>query len=288
MGNSFLGLEDSIDTNRVVKLLKIETNHRGYEFKILRMNVRRAYEEKTLCVGGDDAVVVVFFIDIGLVKIIKSRNPGVKKVLGFKQVLMLGNDNVRERVKVEKDEWVVERIGKDDVEGLNWLLKMHSEGRVMSRGSVTSTSSGELEWAKIKFETVNSKGKLDVLKYLAFKTGCELEMVTRRRRKIIVIGKRSDCRFVYQLEDNVVEVHNRGSAVVGAEKRSPHVVQDPAFGSNKKAVIGEDTELDKAVHGATVEGLVVMDGSMECSRLRKICRTVKGDLYPPREVANMF
>jgi hypothetical protein len=51
-------------------------------------------------------------------------------------------------------------------------------------------------------------------------------------------------------------------------------------------VIAEDKEVAEKVLDAA--GVLVMDGSTECARIRKICRTVKGDLYPPREVANIF
>jgi hypothetical protein len=66
-------------------------------------------------------------------------------------------------------QWDHEVVEGDDLIGLTWILKLHADEKIKRRSTAMMPSAGEIAWTKTKFETINKKGKCDLLRYLGDK-----------------------------------------------------------------------------------------------------------------------
>ena len=66
------------------------------------------------------------------------------------------------------------KIEIHDLKGLNWILKMHAEKKILRRDKMEHTE-GELKWEKEKFKQMGHTGKSNLLFFLAKKTGSVLK-----------------------------------------------------------------------------------------------------------------
>ena len=78
-----------------------------------------------------------------------------------------------------------------DLKGLNWILKMHAEEKILKREKMEHTE-GELKWAKEKFKQMGHTGKSNMLFFLAAKTGSELKSRSEitGKEKLILKGEK--------------------------------------------------------------------------------------------------
>ena len=205
--------ERATSHNRVVVLsealsiLTTASRKSGYEMLAARRK-GSGYEETLICEGGDDAIKVVLFCDEIMVKIMRRYVPSRDKISTYKTLLATVPASITALPKRSEDHWSYVRVTGDDLVGLTWILRMHSAKRIMRHEMMIEPTLGELAWTKTKFEAINKKGKCDLLKYLAVKTGCELKTCygDSSREKIIIKGRHREAMINYTQGNDTIKV----------------------------------------------------------------------------------
>jgi hypothetical protein len=182
-------------------------------------------------------------------------------------------DTVLTRGGVEKKKWMEEpgwrheHVGPSDWQGLSWILKMHSRERIMTREGTCLQS--ELNWAKEKFEFIGKKGKVNMLYYLAIKTGAVFNIYTGKSLKPIpkLKGRTGEYKISYVEEDDRITISWKNELDLS------------------KAI---DTATGGMGAGPMAGPRILMDGTPEVEELRRLCRERTAGTYPPKEVEDKF
>jgi hypothetical protein len=189
-----------------LRILKVAASNCGYELKLIRNRGSR-HEESQVCAGLDETVRVALFYDDNMVKIIRETTPGKDKVRSYKDILNTEPPPTTLMPRRDVRRWTHEVVGGNDLIGLTWILKMHADEKITRRNIATVPSAGEIEWAKKKFGTINKKGKCDLLKYLAIKTGSELLICNATGKgKPVIKGKNMRAKIRYNRDDEKITI----------------------------------------------------------------------------------
>jgi hypothetical protein len=125
-----------------------------------------------------------------MIKINRKNIPSKHKVSTYKTILETRPSSTLQVPKQVPTQWTHEEIKGDDLVGLSWILRMHSDKRITRRNTAAVPTAGEIAWAKSKFGTINKKGKCDLLRYLAIKTGSDFSTCRANgSAKVIIKGK---------------------------------------------------------------------------------------------------
>ena len=162
----------------VVDILSVAASAGNYALILVEKQGNK-HRETTKCEGSDDTLSMYLFLKERMVKLVKRV--GCKAVFSTYKEAILSKSRV-EALKVVSlgtplrtpPQWSHEVITGDDLIGLTWILKMHAGEVITRREAMATPTEGEISWTRDKFEAINRKGKCDLLKYLAIKTGSEL------------------------------------------------------------------------------------------------------------------
>jgi len=143
--------------------------------------------ETALHVGSNNNLTMYLFLSERMVKLVK-RDGGEPSVGTYKEALLSENKKRTEgptplgALTRAPPQWIHEEVTGHDLVGLTWILKMHGDGSLMRRETITTPTEGEISWTRDKFAAINKKGKCDMLKSLAVRTGCELAICSSNGR----------------------------------------------------------------------------------------------------------
>jgi hypothetical protein len=235
--------------------------------------------------GADDTISIYLFLNERMVKLVKrSRSEIVHST--YKDALLskvgVETDNVvpRGALLQASSQWIHEEVTGHDLDGLTWILKMHADGSLMRRAAITTPTEGEISWTRDKFAAINKKGKCDMLKSLAVRTGCELAICnSNRRTRISIKGRVERAKLKYDTSRDLITVSVENDKAHGIlTNRSPNILRrvETTYG-------GDDSTWIKSLGVRCI-----MHKSTDCDRLRRICRGNTNDTYPPVDVANVF
>lgn len=183
----------------------------------------------------------------------------------------LNEDNGKETV----NPWHTVRVEGDDITGLNWISKMHSNLR-MSKNPATVLTEGERMWTREKFKTLGAKGKEKMLIVLAKRTGSELRTHTKNSgtgNSRVRARRNNEFKIAYYVNNDLIEVSWRN---VDGIQRDTRVTANE--GKTRRA----------ATRKYCVPPRRIMNNTQETEKLRDICRKSKEKNYPPQEVTNYF
>ena len=271
--------DDKSTTVEALKILKLASSNSGYDLKVVRRK-RFNLEEAQVCGGRDGSIRVTFFLNENMVKISRKKIPDTQRVSTYQAILGTRSSPTSQALKQVSPQWKSVSIEGDDLVGLSWILKMHADKRILKRETTTAPSAVEMAWTKIKFETINKKGKFDLLKYLSIKTGTEFSTCSAKgKSKVVIKGRNTMAKLLFNTNSDTITVSlSNNFAQGGSTERTPDRAK-----LVDKIPKEEDSEWIKAIGRR-----VIMHKSTECERLRRICRKHKGSSYPPVEVANIF
>jgi hypothetical protein len=194
-----------LTVEEIMRLVVMASIRSGY-----RLRARRRGLEIELTKARDDEVEITIDLDDLVVHLWRCDTPGTAKGTSHRDVAIrkvVGIDFNNEKVKLVPPQWAHEDVRGDDLIGLSWILKMHSNERITRRATSQAPTEGEIAWAKTKFETINKKGKCDLLKYLAAKTGSELTVRNfKGKPKVVVPGRTSRSKLLYDTSDDIITV----------------------------------------------------------------------------------
>jgi hypothetical protein len=164
---------------------------------------------------------LVYFQESSTIKIKRNIIPEGAGRISYKEIVETGSEKRSDKSQVDQEDRHKVLINEDDNPRLCWVLKMHSDKR-MNKNSDMSHSPTDLEWARRKFEGIGSKGKFDLLKYLANKTGSELRITEKGREWIKVTAKNLEFAISYDLQTGIIEIsweNRRGKQPLGNTDR---------------------------------------------------------------------
>jgi hypothetical protein len=234
--------------------------------------------EKAVHVGTDNDLTMYLFLSERMVKLVKRK---AKKtvVSSYKEALLSENVKRSECLTPRGSQsrtpshWIHEEVTGHDLVGLTWILKMHADESITRLESMTTPTEGEISWTRDKFSAINKKGKCDMLKYLAVRTGCELTISNLNGKpKTAIKGRVEGAKIKYDtLRDLVTISVENNNAHSKPTSRAPSVMSGAELTCDD-----DDTTWVKSLGVRRI-----IHKSTDCNRLRRICRRSTSDTYPP-------
>ena len=84
---------------------------------------------------------------------------------------------------------------------------MHADEVITRREAMATPTEGEISWTRDKFEAINRKGKCDLLKYLAIKTGSELLICNAiGKGRTVIKGRNMRSKIRYNTGNDTVTI----------------------------------------------------------------------------------
>ena len=154
--------------------------------------------------GHDKRIELVLFEDEGLIKM-KEFKPIEMGHRSYKDKASTKGGGTGKR-RAEEQGWLHEHVEANDWQGLSWILRMHANKRIATREETKLQS--ELDWAKEKFTYIGRKGKMNMLYYLAIKTGAEFNTYTGKDLKLTpkLKGRIGENKISYVEEDDRITI----------------------------------------------------------------------------------
>jgi hypothetical protein len=272
-------LSAGMTLEEIMKLVVTASLRSGY-----RLKARRSGSELELTKAKDDEVEITIDLDDLVVHLWRRNTPGTVKGTSHRDVAVRGALGIgfnNGGIKQAHPQWTHEIIKGDDLIGLSWILKLHSNERITRRGRSWTPTEGEIAWTKNKFETINKKGKCDLLKYLAAKTGSELTVYSSKGKlKVVVPGRTPKSKLLYNTRDDTITV---SLSEILSHGKLTELTTDTASTKIIKTPKEDDDEWIR-----TIGNRAVLHKSDDCERIRRICRKNNGTTYPPVVVTNIF
>jgi hypothetical protein len=214
------------------------------------------------------------------------------KKVGYNDILKTRGTHSEKKTHTEEEENQITRIKSTDHVGLSWILKMHAREEIFDITGRPPPSEGEILWATQKFETIGRTGKINLLKYLAYKTGSQLviQMKGRKKRNLTRCAQQHT-RLVYiDTTDEILIIRKdlkpKGRSGDTGQRAIPNAKEEyTEMGKNQAEVA---LPAQESYPSASTSRRRLMDKSPEVNYLRHICRNSKEKHYPPRMVSNQF
>ena len=149
-------------------------------------------------IGMNDSMKLTYFQESSTIKIKRKKIPEGAGKISYKEIVETRSEKRHDENQVDHENRHLVTIREGDKQGLCWVLKMHSERR-MNKNQDMSHTPTELEWARRKFKEIGNKGKLELLIFLARKTGSELRIIEKGMVKggIKVMAKNLELSLIH-------------------------------------------------------------------------------------------
>ena len=279
-------VSQKMDNRDIFHTLKRAALRSGHELKLVRSAPNDSKEELQICPSTDSSIKLTWFLDEDMVKLKESATPDTTRKVAYRDILRTKGSYTGKKKEKDGGEDQITQIKALDHVGLAWILKMHAKQEIFDITGRPPPSEGEIQWASQKFKTIGKSGKIDLLKYLAYKTGSQLTIhMEGRKKKNLTRPAQKHTRLVYT--DNTDEILIIRKGLRPKESSLPASV--PKVQDNHEEMVNQSgIPIHAPSLAAPMEKTRLMDKSPEVNYLRHICRQSKGNQYPPRMVSNRF